>query len=117
VTTYPEINLVFLCDEKLSQKRIFETWMHYINPTDDFDVAYRSEYISDVTIQQLSDLDNTPKFTTKLYEAYPIGIASMQNSWRDEDVHRVQVTFTYRYYEVFDGDGTKQQESTSVLST
>ena len=36
---------------------------------------------------------------TKLIEAWPMSIAAVQLDWGSADISKLQVTFSYRYYE------------------
>lgn len=115
-TAYPEANFVFLCDERLTQKSVFEQWMNYINPPSSFDVAFRGDYVTDIIVEQLSDVGNTPKFYTRLVEAYPISIAPLQGNWGDEAIHKVQVTMTYRYHVIWKESSTNDENFQSPLT-
>ena len=97
MSSYGDINLTLLCDSSLTQKQLFETWMSYINTPYSFDFNYRDNYVADVTIEQYNELNNKTFFCT-LREAYPVSVTSLSANWADDNVHKLQVALTYRYW-------------------
>lgn len=102
-SNYQEITMTFLCDNALNQKRYFDDWMDYINPSDTFDFRYREEYTTDIFITQLDDLSNQ-RYSCKLVEAFPTAVQPLSASWSDDQFHKVQVTMSYRYWAVDDNN-------------
>jgi hypothetical protein len=99
---YQEVNLTFLCDINLSQKKYFDGWMDKINPiyqngARNFDFAYRNDYVAPITIEHLSE-DGTVKYSVELIDAYPTSVAHLQTNWQDDQFHKLQVTMAYEYW-------------------
>lgn len=97
ISQYSDVTLSILCDSKFNQKFFFEDWMDYINPLPTFFFRYRESYIGTVDITQYNEFGE-PLYTVSLREAYPIAINGLSASWADDGFHRLQVTFTYRYW-------------------
>lgn len=97
MTNYNDVSFTFLCDAGLTEKRVFDDWISFINPKDSFDFEYRDSYTSTVTIAQLTDNELTA-YSCDLIEAYPIMVNAIPVSWGDDNYHRVTVTMTYRYW-------------------
>ena len=103
VSAYNEITLTLLCDLNLKQKKFLDFWMNYINPTNNFFFKYRDTYTGEIQIKQYSETgETTARF--KLIEAYPVTINPMPTSWAEDNFHRVQVSFTYRYWEYMNNE-------------
>ena len=90
-----DVEFTFLLTNDYYVKKIFDRWMgSIIDPNTEL-VSYRSEYATDVWIQQL-DKQNTPTYGVKLLNAYPIGISSIALSNESADaVQSISVTMTY----------------------
>jgi hypothetical protein len=97
MSSYGDVNLTLLCDNSLSQKQILETWMSSINTPYSFDFNYRDSYIADVTISQYNEL-NKQTFYCTLKEAYPVAVTPLSANWADDNIHKLQITLTYRYW-------------------
>lgn len=97
MSSYGDVTLTFLCDSSLTQKQIFETWMSYINTPYSFDFNYRDNYVADVTIEQYNEINKQTFFCT-LREAYPVSVTALPANWADDNIHKLQVTLTYRYW-------------------
>jgi hypothetical protein len=126
---YPEINLTFLCNLALDQKRYFDGWMDEIHRTSGgtgsmttmsggaraFFFEYRDNYVKDIDIQQLSE-DGSVTYAVKLLRAFPIAVAPLQVNWSDDQFHKLQVTFAYDYWEMIsDQNATEQSEPSQSL--
>jgi hypothetical protein len=97
MSSYGDVTLTLLCDSSLTQKQLFETWMSYINTPYSFDFNYRDNYVADVTIEQYNEINKNTFFCT-LREAYPVSVTALSANWADDNVHKLQVTLTYRYW-------------------
>lgn len=113
MTNYNDVSFTFLCGQSLMEKRIFDDWIAYINPTDTFNFQYRDSYVTTVSIHQLTD-NEISTYSCKLLEAYPIQVNSMPVSWGDENFHRVTVTMTYRYWL---SDTTREEAEADISSS
>ena len=106
MTNYNDVSFTFLCDASLVEKRVFDDWMSIINPTGSFDFQYRDNYVSTVTIDQLTD-NEIMTYSCELVEAFPIQVNAMPVNWGDDNFHRVTVTMTYRYWKE---TGTREEQ-------
>jgi hypothetical protein len=94
---YNEVTFTLLCDDFLRQKQIFDDWIDYINPKNNYTFKYRETYIGEVAITQFSDFEKR-NYALKLMEAYPIDVKALTTDWGDKEYHKIQVTMTYRYW-------------------
>lgn len=103
---YTEINFSFYVRDRMKEKELFDKWMAYINPKNTYNFRFRNEYSTDVYIFQYSEIAgasgtrdrvSNPQATYKtiLRQAYPINVQAMPLSWAEDNIHRLQVTFTY----------------------
>lgn len=116
-STYQEVTLTLLCDQALNQKRVFDEWMDYINPRETFDLNYRDNYACSTQIIQYTDTGEQA-YGAELIESYPTSVASLTSSWSDDQFHKVQVTFCYRYWKPIDiKPKTIQSKSKKTTST
>lgn len=104
-----ELTLTMLTRSKAYERQLFDDWMEVINPTNTFDFNYASTYYSKIQVFQLgiaasgSDKQVPPTAPEAMYlwechQAYPISVNEQAVTWADNDVLRLQVTFTYRYW-------------------
>lgn len=106
---YPDISVTMVCDKQLNEKRLFHSWQSMIvgNHSRQQDVKYFSSigyynnYVSGIVIVQY-DQEGNPTYTLGLQEAYPIIINSLPLSWGSEELHRLTVQFTYKYFQEID---------------
>jgi len=97
MSNYQDINLTLICDNSLTQKQLFQSWMNFINSSFSFDFEYRDNYVCDVEIEHYNEL-NKRTFGCTLYGAFPISVASLQGNWADDNFHKLQVTLTYNFW-------------------
>lgn len=98
LATYNDIDLTFIVDDDMMNKKLFDTWINYINPTSSNNFRYRQEYECTITIEQYSVSDELT-YTANLYEAYPISINQLDLDWNGESYHKLIVTFAYTYWD------------------
>ena len=104
----------FICRTNSPERMFFDEWMDLINPTSTFNFEYPSNYWGEIDIYQLSEFgtgntrtakDPTVKLSQQaayawtLRKVWPTLIAPQQVTWADQDVLRLQVTFTYKYWD------------------
>lgn len=97
LSAYNDVSLTLYCDGKMTQKLLFDSWMDLVNPKSSFDFSYREDYISTVNVYQLNDMGYVT-YMVSLKEAYPTSINPISTNWADDGFNRLQVSFTYRYY-------------------
>jgi hypothetical protein len=102
--SYEDITLGFYVHGDMKELKIFQDWMKMmINPENNH-VGYYDDYISTVEIKNL-DRQQKKVLTTTLIDAYPKSMESISlEAGTNDEVMKVNVTFTYRYYkQVFGG--------------
>jgi len=93
-TTYNDIDLTFMLDDTMNHKVFFDAWMNYISPDYTWNLRYKEDYATTITINQY-DAQNNKSYSVDLYEAYPISINQLDLSWGSEGYHKLNVTFAY----------------------
>mgnify|MGYP003626496539 CR=1 FL=1 len=104
---YPEVSIQFILDERYQQKEYFDRWVDEVvgnhrvqrNPGGNrFNAGYYDDYKGTIDIENFAR-DGQPTYRTTMKEAWPINIAAVQLDWGSADMSKLQVTFSYRYYE------------------
>jgi len=104
-TTFNDIDLTFIVDDTMDQKTFFDAWMNYINPNYSWNLRYKEDYATVITINQY-DAQNRKSYSVNLYEAFPISMNQMDLSWGSEGYHKLVVTFAYTSWSNADLDTT-----------
>lgn len=102
-SVYEDINMTFLCRAESMERKLFDDWMSYINPPNNFDFNYRDEYTCQIEIFQFTDetLDGynpDPRYAFTLLNAYPILVNPQPVTWADEQFLRLGITFSYTWW-------------------
>ena len=104
---YLETAINFILSERYNEKEYFDQWIDAIvgphrvqkNPGGNkFNAGYYDDYKGTIEIQNFST-SGQPTYKTKLIEAFPINISPVQLDWSSGEISKLNVTFTYRYYE------------------
>ena len=104
-TAYTEIPFTFICTNDFYERRLFDTWMESMVPSDTHNVRYsknilgESQYTTDIAIVQYDEFVKQI-YAVKLIDAFPISISAMPLSWGEDGFHRLTTQFAYRKYEV-----------------
>jgi hypothetical protein len=115
-TLYNTANLSFLCRARSPERAFFDDWMEIINPSNTFNFEYADNYFCRVDIFQFAEYGTgsgatrpdmiakykgqaAPTYMWSLQRAWPTLVAPQQVTWADQDVLRLQVTFSYKYWE------------------
>ena len=95
-----DVEFTFLLTNDYYAKKFFDRWMgSVIDPVTEL-INYRSEYATDVWIQQL-DKNNTPIYGVKLLNAFPIGVSGVALSNESGSATQsVSVSMTYERFEL-----------------
>ena len=116
-----QTDITFICRTDSWERQFFDDWMEMINPSDTFDFNYPESYYSEIQIYQLSDWgdNNAPnqyraaepgsiqlsstKPATAVYQwtlirAWPFRVNPQPVTWADQDILRLTVSFSYRYW-------------------
>ena len=100
LNTYTDIEMSFIVDDDMNQKVFFDAWMNYINPLYNYNMRYKSDYSTVITINQY-DVNNQLSYSINLYDAYPISMNQMDLDWSSSDnYHRLTVEFAYTKWEL-----------------
>ena len=97
-SSYNDITMNFIVSGDMSEKLFFDVWMDVINPTSNFNFAYRSNYITDIAITQY-DMRKQVTYKTVLMGAYPIAVNQLDLDWTNENYHKLSVMFAYTNWE------------------
>lgn len=107
-TTYNTIDMTFLCRTQSFERQLFDDWLEIINPTNIWDFNYPSTYYCKIDVFQLAEYhaptggtaptEPVPVYQWSLYQAWPMLVNPQPVNWAEQDVLRLQVTFTYRYW-------------------
>jgi len=96
-TTYNDIDMTFIVDGDMVEKVFFDYWMDYINSIGNYDTAYKSDYRSNIRINQY-DVTNTNTYSVTLVDAFPINVNQLDLDWSSDGHHKLTVTFAYTYW-------------------
>jgi hypothetical protein len=98
LTTYTDIDLTFIVDDDMNQKSFFDAWLNYINPLSSYNIAYKEDYSTALTINQYN-VANELTYSVNLYEAFPISMNQLDLDWSGEGYHKLSVTFAFTTWE------------------
>jgi hypothetical protein len=93
-TTFDDITLTFLVSDDMSEKKFFDAWLDWINPSLNFNMKYKKDYAVALRINQY-DLQNDISYSVDLYDAFPKSVVAMDLDWSSDGFHKVSVTFAY----------------------
>jgi hypothetical protein len=107
---YQPQEITFLCRNQSMERQLFDDWLEVINPTNNFDFSYKSDYMAEINVFQMSDYAKGPKgennnrnqadatYAWTIREAFPIAVHPQPVSWAEQDILRLTVVFAYRYW-------------------
>jgi len=112
---YPDVSVTMVCNRDLAEKRLFTAWQSMIignhsrqqNIRRHQSIGYYNDYISTVAILQY-DEEGNPSYAMALQEAYPIIVNSMPLNWGSEELHKLTIQFTYKYFTETDEEARGQ---------
>ena len=91
-----EVSAVFHLTNDYYIKKYFDSWQAMIIDHDSMKVSYKKEYVTDITIQQLSaSSDIIPPYAIKLENAYSIGVSAVELSNGGTELLKVTINFGY----------------------
>jgi len=112
-TSYVDITMTFIVTDAMVERQAFDAWLDLINPTANWNIEYKSNYVSDIIITQY-DLVGDVSYAVKLYEAYPLVVNQLDLDWSNEALyHKLSVVFTYRYWQNVDYVAPDEQPTDS----
>lgn len=103
--TYPEIGVTMICSESMREKLLMTQWQDLIinrHARPDaapyqYDLGYYDDYVGRVQILQYSP-NRVLIYKMTLIEAYPVQVNSMPVNWGSEEIHKLNVSFAYKYW-------------------
>jgi hypothetical protein len=103
---YQPMTLTFICRADSSERRFFDDWLDYINPTSNFNFEYPNNYYSVINIYQYAEWGSpggrgVPQITYnwRLNKAWPTLVGEQGVNWAEGEYLRLQVTFAYKYWD------------------
>lgn len=99
LTTFNDLTFTFIVSDDMSEKRLFDAWMNLINPKTTFNLNYKSDYVTNVTINQYN-VKNDLSYSATLIDAFPVSVNQLDLDWSNETSHhKLAVTFAYYTWE------------------
>ena len=96
------------------EKQYFEAWQGMAWNIDDWSVGYYDEYVGEVKIYLLNEKDER-KYGCQLFEAYPKTIGDLSLNSGTSGVMELDVTFSYRYWGLLEGESNIPKRITQGL--
>jgi len=81
-----EVTFTFILTNDYYVRKYFDQWQNMVVNQDSKKIAYKSDYVTDITIQQLSPSnDFVPSYSIKLKNAFPIAVNAVELSNSQEN--------------------------------
>jgi hypothetical protein len=93
-TTYGDITLTFIISDDMSEKKFFDAWLEWINPSTNMNMKYKKDYVVPIMIYQY-DVRNKISYSVELLDAFPVSTNGMNLDWSSDGTHKLTVTFAY----------------------
>lgn len=93
-TSYGESTMTFIVSDDMREKIFFDSWLDIINPTTDYNFQYKSNYATDITINQYN-VNNQLTYSVVLRDAFPLAINQLDLEWSSESYHKLEIQFVY----------------------
>lgn len=107
-TTYNDISLSFIVGDSMNEKKLFDAWMQYINPTLDLNFKYKQDYAVGIRINQYN-LANQKTMSIDLLDAFPVAVNPLELDWSSDGFHKLTVTFAYTYWKDYSVEALAQE--------
>jgi hypothetical protein len=116
---YTDTSLTFLCTNEFYERKLFDRWMESIMPTDTNNLRFpkdeETRYMTNIKIIQYDEFIKQI-YAVELIDAFPVGIASQQLTWTDDNVHRLTIQFAYQKYRtIYDGTYDLTQAASALF--
>lgn len=96
--SYDPVSFVFYGDGNLDTRKYFEIWQNAVVNIQSNTMNFYSEYVSDVTIEQLN-VEGKPTYGVQLIEAYPMSVTAIDYSYSNSSaIQNVSVVMSYKYW-------------------
>lgn len=103
-----EFSVSIITRQEGYERQLFDDWLEVINPTNLFDFNYADSYYSTIKVFQFAEYpgNNSARpynagdatYLWELQQAWPFQVNPQSITWADNDVLRLNITFTYRYW-------------------
>lgn len=93
-TTYNDMSLTFIVGDDMAEKKFFDAWLNWINPTINYNLKYKADYSIALTVNQY-DVKNELSYSVTLLDAFPIAMNQLDLDWSSDGHHKLTVTFAY----------------------
>jgi hypothetical protein len=93
-TTYNDTSLTFIVGDDMAEKKFFDAWLNWINPTINYNLKYKADYAVPLTVNQY-DVKNELSYSVTMLDAFPIAVNQLDLDWSSDGHHKLTVTFAY----------------------
>jgi len=93
-TTYNDTSLTFIVGDDMAEKKFFDAWLNWINPTINYNLKYKADYAVPLTVNQY-DVKNQLSYSVTMLDTFPIAVNQMDLDWSLDGHHKLTVTFAY----------------------
>jgi hypothetical protein len=76
------------------EKKFFDAWLNWINPTINYNLKYKADYAIALTVNQY-DVKNELSYSVTMLDAFPIAVNQLDLDWSSDGHHKLTVTFAY----------------------
>ena len=94
MTSYSDISLTFIVGDDMREKKLFDAWLNWINPSYSYDIKYKADYTAIIRINQY-DVANKNTYSVDLMDAFPVAVNPLSLDWQSDGYHKLTVTFAY----------------------
>ena len=112
---YNDLSMTFIVDDDMNQKKFFDLWMEYVNPSSTYNFNYKGNYVSDIAITQY-DHQNKVVYRAVLIDAFPLVVNQMDLDWSNDGYHKLTVVFAYTNWTEATMETLSQQLVTQAIS-
>jgi hypothetical protein len=93
-SSYTDAEFTFYVSDNMKEKFLFDNWLNIVSPKNTYNMNYKSDYDTTVTINQYS-LTGNYSYRTYLRKAFPIAVNQLDLDWSSDSVHKLTVVFAY----------------------
>ena len=93
-TVYNDQSLTFIVGDDMAERKFFDAWLNWINPTINYNLKYKADYAVPLTINQY-DVKNQLSYSVTLLDAFPIAMNQLDLDWSSDGHHKLTMTFAY----------------------
>jgi hypothetical protein len=93
-TSYADAEFTFYVSDNMKEKIIFDKWMNIVSPKNTYNMNYKNEYETTITVIQYG-LNEKSSYVLYLRKAFPISVNELDLDWSSDSVHKLNVVFAY----------------------